>query len=389
MKKISFKKIIGQLHLWLGLASGLVVFVVAITGAIWAFESEISDIIHDYRTVKVENKSPLPPTKLKQSASKYFAGKPIQSIDYQGNNRSVMLRHWSESNGKEERIIAYLNPYSGEVLHVQTNHDFFDVIIELHVNLMMGDIGRYIVDFATLFFLILLISGIVLWWPKNKAAVKQRYKFDWKINTKWKRKNYDLHNILGFYASWVAIFISITGLAWGFEWVNKSIYFTATLGAEYKEYLEPKSLSNPNQVIANDLEDRIYHQSIERYGKPFETLSMYQADKPNGAYAVYINDSRKTYYDADSYFFDKRTGQFIAEELFEKMNNGQKARSMYYDIHIGKIWGLPGQFLVFFASLIVASLPITGFYIWWGRRSKEKKSGFKVKKQNEQVNHVC
>jgi uncharacterized iron-regulated membrane protein len=43
---------------------------------------------------------------------------------------------------------------------------------------------------------------------------------------------------------------------------------------------------------------------------------------------------------------------------------------MYYDIHIGKILGLPGQLLVFFASLIVASLPITGFYIWYGRKFK-------------------
>jgi uncharacterized iron-regulated membrane protein len=374
MNKISFKKLIGQLHLWLGLASGLVVFVVAITGAIWAFESEISDIIYDYRTVKVEQKPLLSPSTLKQSATKYFAGKTIQSIDYQGSNRSVMLRHFGETDGKEERTVAYLNPYTGEVLHVQTDHSFFDIIIELHVNLMLGDVGKRIVDFSTLFFLILLITGIVLWFPKNKAAAKQRYKFDWKRSTKWKRKNYDLHNVLGFYASWVAIFIAITGLAWGFEWVNKSIYYTATLGAEYKDYLEPKSLSKANQATLVNLEDRIFEQSIKRYGKPFETLSMYQSEETNGTFAVYINDSQKTYYDADSYFFDKRTGQFITEEVFAKMNNGQKVRSMYYDIHIGKILGLAGQFLVFFASLIVASLPITGTLIWWGRRKKSKQT---------------
>jgi uncharacterized iron-regulated membrane protein len=340
MNKLSFKKLIGQLHLWLGLASGLVVFVVAVTGAIWAFESEISDIIYDYRTVKVEQKPLLSPSILKQSAAKYFTGKTIQSIDYQGNNRSAMLRHFGETDGKEERTVVYLNPYTSQVLHVQTDHSFFDIIIELHVNLMLGDVGKRIVDFSTLFFLILLITGIVLWFPKNKAAAKQRYKFDWKSSTKWKRKNYDLHNVLGFYASWVAIFIAITGLAWGFEWVNKSIYYTATLGAEYKDYLEPKSLSNANQATLVNLEDRIFEQSIKRYGKPFETLSMYQSEETNGIYSVYINDSKKTYYDADSYFFDKRTGQFITEEVFAKMNNGQKVRSMYYDIHIGKILGL-------------------------------------------------
>jgi uncharacterized iron-regulated membrane protein len=45
---------------------------------------------------------------------------------------------------------------------------------------------------------------------------------------------------------------------------------------------------------------------------------------------------------------------------------------MNYDIHTGAIIGLPGKILAFFASLIVASLPITGFYIWWGRKQKQK-----------------
>jgi uncharacterized iron-regulated membrane protein len=364
------KKLFGQIHLWLGLASGLVVFIVAITGAIWAFETEISDMVYAYRTVKTEDKPFLKPSELKAIAQPFFKGKPIQSIDYLGAEKSVVLKHYSEANGKDIHIFAYLNPYSGQVLHVEDGHTFFDIVLELHVNLLLGQTGKYIVDFATLFCLILLITGIVLWWPKNKAAAKQRFKFSWKSTTQWKRKNYDLHNILGFYASWVAVFIAITGLAWGFDWVNKTIYYTASLGAEYKDFIEPKSTSKTTTTQLEKVEDRVYQLAVERYNKPYETLNIYNSEEANGTFAVYINESKKTFYDADSYYFDKRTGDFITEEKFEELNNGQKARNMYYDIHIGKILGLPGQFLVFFASLIVASLPITGTLIWWGRRRK-------------------
>ena len=45
---------------------------------------------------------------------------------------------------------------------------------------------------------------------------------------------------------------------------------------------------------------------------------------------------------------------------------------MNYDIHVGAVLGLPGKILAFFASLIAASLPVTGFVIWWGRRKKSK-----------------
>jgi uncharacterized iron-regulated membrane protein len=73
-----FKKLIGLLHLWLGLASGLVVFVVAITGAIWTFETELSDWLYDYRTVEVQQKPFLKPSTLKAQAQAVF-GKRVKA----------------------------------------------------------------------------------------------------------------------------------------------------------------------------------------------------------------------------------------------------------------------------------------------------------------------
>jgi len=55
---------------------------------------------------------------------------------------------------------------------------------------------------------------------------------------------------------------------------------------------------------------------------------------------------------------------------FRDATIANKFNRMNYDIHVGAILGLPGKILAFFASLIAASLPVTGFYIWWGRRRK-------------------
>jgi len=54
-------------------------------------------------------------------------------------------------------------------------------------------------------------------------------------------------------------------------------------------------------------------------------------------------------------------------------NAADKLLRMNYDIHTGAIIGLPGKVLAFCASLLCASLPITGFYIWWGRRKKDRR----------------
>lgn len=58
---MKFKKIVGKIHLWLGLSSGLVVFIVAVTGCIYAFQEEIQDMTQPYRFVEPENAPVLPP----------------------------------------------------------------------------------------------------------------------------------------------------------------------------------------------------------------------------------------------------------------------------------------------------------------------------------------
>lgn len=364
------KKCIRLIHLWLGLASGLIVFIIAITGAIWTFESEISDLVYPYRKVAIQNNKPtILIAEIKEQVKPYL--KNINAIYYLGKDRSIQVREWHKINGKLINKYVYLNPYTGEVLKVKINNpSFFDVVVELHTSLLLGEIGTEIVRYATLLFLLLIISGIYLWWPKKKLNLKQRLKFDWKETTKWRRKNFDLHSILGFYASWIVIFAVITGLAWGFKWVDKAIYAIATLGEPYQDYTVVNSISNTSSQSVNALDDSILNFALANYNKPVEGWNYYFPQNETESINLYLNPDADTYYKSSNFFFDQRTGKLLLTESTESYNNGQSIRNMYYDIHIGKILGFPGQLLVFFGSLIVASLPITGFYIWYGRYKK-------------------
>jgi len=368
---MTFKKIIRQIHLWLGLASGLVVFIVAITGAIWTFESEISDMVYSYRKVEpIAGQSIISISEIKKIVKPQI--NKVSGISFLGHDRSIEVRESNQIDGHYLNNYVYLNPYTGKVLKTRVNDpNFFEIVIELHTSLLLGEVGRQIVDYATLIFLILLISGIYLWWPKKKIGIKQRMKFDWKTSTKWKRKNFDLHSILGFYASWIVIFVAITGLNWGFEWVDKGIYAVATFGEEYKPYTQVNSTSAVTVNKAIGLDDSILQTAIQKYGQTFESWHYYFPEKSEESISLYINPDINTWYKSSTYYFDQRTGKLLQTENPKDFNNGQLIRNMYYDIHIGKILGLTGQLLVFFASIIVASLPVTGFLIWWGRKNKK------------------
>ncbi|MEJ0103183.1 MAG: PepSY-associated TM helix domain-containing protein [Bacteroidota bacterium] len=231
------KKIILNIHLWLGLASGLVVVILGITGCLLAFETEIRSITEPQQYAEVENKPYLPPSVLKAEAEKYLDGKKINGIEYPGKGKAAIASYYDAENYK----LVAINPYSGKILKVKNmNRDFFRIVLNGHYYLWLPEkIGQPIVASSTLIFLIMLITGLVLWWPKNKAARKQRFSIKW--NAKWRRVNYDLHNVLGFYMTWIAIFITITGLVFGFEWFARSFYWVTSGGNAFVEEVHPVS----------------------------------------------------------------------------------------------------------------------------------------------------
>ncbi len=98
---------------------------------------------------------------------------------------------------------------------------------------------------------------------------------------------------------------------------------------------------------------------------PEDSLGCYRFNLRN-------NNGSGLYKDQHQLYFDQYSGNIIKKQLFEETAKGEKLRTLNYDIHTGKIFGLTGQFLVFFSALIAASLPITGFIMWRNKRRNQQ-----------------
>src|SRR5690606_36647497 len=84
-------------------------------------------------------------------------------------------------------------------------------------------------------------------------------------------------------------------------------------------------------------------------------------------------EKRKTHLFA-WYYFDKDTGNLLMEYGHDTIKGGEKMRSLNFDLHVGSIGGMFTRILAFLISLICASLPVTGFIIWYNKHKKRKKS---------------
>lgn len=375
------KKTILNIHRWLGLTSGLVVFILGITGCIYAFVDELKPVVYRQRMFveAPEGARRLPMNVIREKAQAAIGqAYKLQLAEVpMAANRSVSFRTLKVN--PEGLVYAtymeyfyriYVDPYTGAVLKIEnTKWEFFNTVVNLHINLLLGPkIGATIVNWSVLIFVVMLISGIVLWWPGNKAAAKQRFSFKWKITTKWKRKNYDLHNILGFYSMIILLIIAITGLAFSYQWVSNGIQWIANGGKP--TVLPAPVLSDTTRPGVYSLEKILADAAVKAPEGTTFFVGIPKDDK--AAVSVFARNDGKPLYKAVRMQYDQRSATMLTRRAFADMGNGERINAMNYDMHVGAVLGIPGKILAFLASLIAASLPVTGFYIWWGRRNKKQ-----------------
>lgn len=379
MKKYAFKKTIRNIHLWLGLTSGIVVFIIAITGCFYAFQEEIQNITEEYRFVKKQDTPFLLPSKLETIARKELPNKVLHAIQYKGKEKSVeaIFFHYDEKIEENNYYkIVHINPYSGEVLEVNDLYSgFFRWILDGHFYLWLPhEIGQIVIASATLIFVIIIISGLILWFPKNKKAAKQRFWFRWKEGIKWKRKNYDLHNITGFYVMSIALIFAITGLVWGFPWFAYG-YYTLIGGKKSLIYEDPISKPIANIKVENPL-DKTYLLMVNEYPNAV-SIEVHPPETKTSPIAANANLDEGTYWKTDYRYFNQYTlKEQEVNHIYGKLDNASNADKlmrMNYDIHTGAVFGLAGKIFAFLISLLIATLPISGFFIWYGKRNKTKK----------------
>ncbi len=324
-----------------------------------------------YQQVVPQNAPYLLPTQIKQIAEAKLPGKHLHSVQYGARDKAVVVTFYGLD--PDYYYAIYVNPYSGEVLKVKNmDRDFFRIILMGHYYLWLPhEVGQRIAIYSTIIFVVMMITGLILWWPRSKAAARQRFSIKW--SAAWRRKNYDLHNVLGFYMTWVVIFIAITGLVFGWQLLANAIYKTAG-GKKSLTYAEPLSDTTKIAQAVSMPVDKLWLQ-VQQEHRDAETIDMHFPSTDSSSIEVAVNTDADTYWKTDYRFFD----QYTMKELpvnhiygrFKDAKAADKLLRMNYDIHVGAIWGLPGKILAFCGSLIAASLPVTGFMIWWGRRKKK------------------
>lgn len=381
---MNFKKISGWLHLWLGLICGIVIFIECLTGACLVFEQDIKAWYTTGPTPPIswqQGHELLKPSVFIAKAQALAADYHVHKVEY-SKGKAVLVE---VEKGKNDSAF-YFDPYQGTTIAALQDNaghkphwDFFRFATDGHVRLWLpAKIGGVVTNYGTIGFIFLLISGIVLWWPRNRAGLKQRLSFRWKNTTRWKRKNYDLHNILGFYFMVFLLLLTLSGLRLGgMRWVDKSLYWITSGGKSVpaRKILVSDTTRINSALPFNRGTDSFFVQMAAE-NPEWKIMDFYCPDPEKRAATMLCSVKfyqNRTYDFKDKrYVIDQYTFKILQRTLWQDKNVPDLIRMVNWDIHMGTIFDMPSKIIFFLTAITGATLPVSGFLVWLGRKKKKK-----------------
>lgn len=376
------RKIVAKVHLWLSIPFGIIIAIVCLTGAILVFETEILELCYPSRYfVKEVKAEPLPPAALIHSARQQLP----DSIQINGIRAFQDTERTWQLVLPGKKAAAFIDPYTGVVTGVDDGNGFFMQMMRLHRWLLTEykrdggfSWGKAIVGYATLVLVVITISGIVVWYPRNRKVLKNRLKI--KAGAGWRRFFYDLHVSGGFYAALLLLVMSLTGLTWSFGWYRNAFYTVFGVSTNQPHAHAPSPSASKDSSKHGEGHRKERPQKETDYTRWAEVLSDLRG-RYEDFNSITIQDGSATVSAAsygntrgsDRYSFEPSSGRITDVQLYKDLPDSGKIRGWIYSVHVGSWGGLATRILSCLVSLLGVVFVFTGYYFWIRKKIRKWK----------------
>lgn len=377
---IGMKKAFLKLHLWLSVPFGLIITLTCFSGAMLVFETEIARLTHrDLYQVEAVGETTLPLGELAEKVSAQLPeGVTVTGITvYPDPQRSYQV-----NLSKPRRASVYIDPYTGEIKGKSQRAPFFQTMFSLHRWLLGsrpadGGIfwGKSIVGVSTLLMVVILITGLVIWWPRSRKGLKQGVTI--ALRKGKARFWHDLHTAGGVYVLLLVLVMALTGLTWSFDWYKNAFY--TLFGVETTAPAKgpaPKEKSPQGPQPGTTTEATAPVTPFAHWQQVYDRLSRENPDavkiEVSAGTASVSNNRYGNVRGADRYTFDPQSGEITGVTRYADANKAGKIKGWIYSVHVGSWGGTVTRVLWFLASLLGATLPLTGYYLWIRRLYRKR-----------------
>jgi sulfite reductase (NADPH) flavoprotein alpha-component len=404
-----------KIHWILGITAGIILLIVGFTGATLSFEKEIMKAINsDSYYVKVVDGQEKLTTK--ELLERFQASNPkakINSISFSSDaDASSVINIAGEGENARRGISKYINPYTAEVLPDLVGRDFFSLMLRLHRWLAfpqeIREVGKQTVAISTVALIVLVISGIVVYWGRIKHAFFKSFTF--KFKHKGRAFLSTMHSAIGMWVLPFYLLAALTGLYWSYGWYNSMLYSIAGVEKPQRNQQQPQQPQAQNSQKPNgekaqgegqrerkpdgekaqgqrqggeQQREAKKNNNFDSHQKAVEMFNIFvQRDYSNVTlrfpqkgtiYSFSYLDTDPAHYRArNTLELDINSWQLLKHERYNDLPLNERLMKSMLPLHTGEYFGLIGQTLMFIASALMALFTITGFMLYINRHKKKK-----------------
>ncbi len=386
-------------HFYAGLYVIPFMLMLCITGMIMLFDEEIEQASYASILTVAPQAQPLP---VSEQLAAVRAAFPQHAVtQFIPSSLPTLANRFSISDESGGDRFVTVNPYTAEVLGtIDRSDSLYQWANKIHSTLLLGDSGDYLIEVAASLGILLLVSGIYLWWPKDNAS---RAGF---LRVRWRRGRRvflrDVHANLGGVLSLALLFFLISGLSWtgfwGKQWVQAWNTFPTyyTWGDKPQSALTHQSLNHgAEKEMPWNLEQAPMPQSHDhsKMNMPSEEFhssrsidvdtivakanalgyTRYRIYFPQSATGVYTlaansmaGDNRDPRRDLTEHF-DQYDGQLITQVTWSDYTPFAKWMAASVSLHQGSL-GMLNKLLNVAVCIGFIVLSVAGACMWWLRR---------------------
>lgn len=384
-------------HFYAGLLVAPFMLILAVTGAIYLFNDEINDALHPQQRFVAAGAVQQPVSAMVAAALADYPGGAATRVDLPATGRSAQV-FVTPATGDPVRV--YVDPGTAKVLgsyiYTHTIVGFADVA---HGSLMLGKFGDGVVELVACWGLILIATGIYLWWPRGKVGIEgvlaPRLKETGR--TLWR----DLHAVTGAWTALLIAFLIVTGLPWANVWGGLLKRGTEIAGIGYptshrlhgatptttvKQALgqapwtledAPMPASDPHAEHHGGHAAMVMEASVPSIGLD-RAVAIFAEHGVSGPYRLFLPSDPTGAFTAYTYpdrpqgqrtvHLDQYSGRVLDDVSFADYGWAAKGVELGVQLHMGNYFGRANQVVMLIACLGVIMLSVTGPIMWWRRR---------------------
>jgi uncharacterized iron-regulated membrane protein len=363
-----------QVHLWIGLLLGPVIGVVGLTGAIVVFRYELNRMTTP-GTAYVQPKGPR--LTIDELTARVQAARPddrITQVAWGAESGPTAAWNFRATSPEGHRIHTFIDQYTGTITGRDDYQEkWMQWFYDLHAYLLAGDTGEFLNGFVGLAAVVLSLTGLVVWWP---GIGHWRFGFRYLWGARWKRQNYDLHKIIGFYSSLALAFVALTGAYFAFPSLYQKVAASLT-GTSVIVGTPGATTAWRERGVA--LEDFI--RAAERTQAGATAVSFSFPQKPGDPVTVRTKETNDWHRIGLNYvYFEPADARVIRSDRFSAATTATQAILLMYPLHFGRFGGRWGSTSLFYGVMVLYivigvapfALMVTGLLMYWNRSLSKK-----------------